>query len=360
VTRFILALLGLLAALPAHAQNVPYFPQVLPSGTVIGRLTTGPGPAEAIPNALLLRALTAGAYTSGRILYAGSNGYLSQDNTNLFYDATNKRLGMGTVTPSYTFHAYNSAATAAMLLESGAATSGSLIMLNRAYSTTVANGVQIWQDSSGTMNLWAKGSSVLTANPAQVILATGTTFSFLGATSGSVTLGTQAVAGTWNLNLPITAGTAGQFLVSGGGGSTAMTTNDAAAAGYVGETITSTVLTGSAVSLATTTAKTVTSVSLTAGEWNVCGNVLYTNGGTTTTTVSAAAFNTTTDTLPTAPANGWSEWGGATLTGPSISHTVGCHRVSTASTISYFLVTRATFATSTSTAYGSISARRVR
>jgi hypothetical protein len=51
--------------------------------------------------------------------------------------------------------------------------------------------------------------------------ATGT-LGFSGTTSGVVTVQPQAAAGTYNFNLPITAGTAGQLLTSQAGGATAM------------------------------------------------------------------------------------------------------------------------------------------
>src|SRR6185369_2372963 len=44
-----------------------------------------------------------------------------------------------------------------------------------------------------------------------------------GNTSGTVTITPQAAAGTFNFNLPITAGSTGQVLQSGGGGAAAMT-----------------------------------------------------------------------------------------------------------------------------------------
>jgi len=360
--RMTFALVALCLALTgqAQAQYVPYFPQTLPSGTVVGRVTSGAGPAEAIPTSTLLRALTAGTFTQGSVLYAGANGYLSQDNSTFFWDLTNKRLGLGTALPSYLLHLYNGSGAAQLMLE-GSGSSAQLMLLNRSYSTNATNVLSITQGTTGLGIIATQGSTVLTLAPG--------TIAFQGTSSGAVSLTTQASAGTWNFNLPTTAGTAGQFLTSGGGGSTAMTwgsavlgstTNDNAASGYVGETITASVASGSAVSLTTNTSANVTSVSLTAGDWDVCGNVLYTNNAATTTTVSTAAFSTVSATLPTAPAGGWSEWGGATLTGPSISHTVGCHRVSVASTTTYFLVTRATFATNTSAAYGSITARRRR
>lgn len=44
-----------------------------------------------------------------------------------------------------------------------------------------------------------------------------------GATSGQVSITTQAAAGTWNFNLPVSAGTAGYVLTSQGGGAAPMT-----------------------------------------------------------------------------------------------------------------------------------------
>ena len=42
---------------------------------------------------------TASAMTSGSVLFAGAGGLLSQDNSNLFWDDTNNRLGIGTTSP---------------------------------------------------------------------------------------------------------------------------------------------------------------------------------------------------------------------------------------------------------------------
>ncbi len=59
--------------------------------------------------------------------------------------------------------------------------------------------------------------------------ATGGTLGQLklaGNTSGIITIKSQAVAGTYNFNLPTTAGTSGYLLTSGGGGGTAMTWTD--------------------------------------------------------------------------------------------------------------------------------------
>jgi hypothetical protein len=48
--------------------------------------------------------ITDSALTQGSVLFAGTSGLLSQDNANYFWDATNKRLGIGTNTPIAKIH----------------------------------------------------------------------------------------------------------------------------------------------------------------------------------------------------------------------------------------------------------------
>lgn len=137
-------------------------------------------------------------------------------------------------------------------------------------------------------------------------------------------------------------------------------TNDSAAAGQIGEYISSSVLAGSAVALTTATAANVASISLTAGDWDVRGLVAYSNPGSTTTTVLIAAINTTSATLPTIGAeNNYARVdNAATVTASAIN--VGPMRISLASTTTVYLVGFAAFAVSTLGAYGFIGARRVR
>ncbi|MDP2325295.1 MAG: hypothetical protein Q8N51_14890, partial [Gammaproteobacteria bacterium] len=68
-------------------------------------------------------------------------------------------------------------------------------------------------------------------------------------------------------------------------------TNDAAAAGYIGELIGSTIASGSAVSLTTATNANVTSISLTAGDWDVWGAITYNHGGSTNVTTHLSSIS---------------------------------------------------------------------
>jgi hypothetical protein len=145
-------------------------------------------------------------------------------------------------------------------------------------------------------------------------------------------------------------------------------TNDNANAGYIGELITSTVATGSAVALTTATTANVTSISLTAGDWDVSAVVDYNFGATTSYTQITAGISLTSATLA-------SQTGGGGLgtdpnsafatpaqvpTALSFSVEVAPVRVSISATTTVFLVTNCTFTVSTLAAFGTIRARRVR
>ena len=138
------------------------------------------------------------------------------------------------------------------------------------------------------------------------------------------------------------------------------TTNDSAAAGSVGEYVESIVLTGAATSLTTATAKTVTSISLTAGDWDVSGFIGFNTGGTTTTTVIAGGISTTNNTLPSPNDTSCFQLQCSFATNAFNQQPCGMKRISIASTTTVYLVATSTFATSTCAARGTIRARRVR
>jgi hypothetical protein len=74
--------------------------------------TTGLTPSTATSGAVTLGGTLAVAnggtnastFTQGSVVFAGSGGTYTQDNSSLFYDNTNDRLGIATSTPSYKLH----------------------------------------------------------------------------------------------------------------------------------------------------------------------------------------------------------------------------------------------------------------
>ena len=132
------------------------------------------------------------------------------------------------------------------------------------------------------------------------------------------------------------------------------TTNDNAAAGIVGQSISSTVLSASGVSMSTGTPVNCTSISLTAGDWDVYGNASFL---TTTATQVSCWASLTSATLPDLSL--YVQLSTATaLASPGLS--IPYLRVSIAGTTTVYLSGSATFASSTCTISGSIFARRIR
>jgi len=144
------------------------------------------------------------------------------------------------------------------------------------------------------------------------------------------------------------------------------TTNNNADAGSVGEVISSSVAVGSAVSLTTATGaftgKTITSISLTAGDWDIFGSVGINMAATTNFTAIAGGISTTNDTLNSAYEEETRFSYGAAGLVPNnvISFTFPTTRVSIASTTTYYLIGYGSFSISTATAFGRITARRRR
>ena len=136
------------------------------------------------------------------------------------------------------------------------------------------------------------------------------------------------------------------------------TTNDNATAGDVGELLSANLASGSATALTTTTPKNVTSVSLTAGDWDVTGVVDYTLTGTTSTKFQAGSSATSAtfgaqDTSVNVPLI-------LTTVTDTYGQVIPTTRFSLASTTTVYLVAQATFSAGTVAAYGTIRARRIR
>ena len=136
------------------------------------------------------------------------------------------------------------------------------------------------------------------------------------------------------------------------GGIVGTTAADSASAGRVGEVLTSTV---TAQAITSNTFTNVTSISLTAGDWDVYGNVFTNPAGTTTQAQVACGLNTTSATLP-------AQYSTVSAYAAGISGGINAPfaRINVSSTTTVYLVGIVVYAVSTLTISGTITARRVR
>ena len=132
-------------------------------------------------------------------------------------------------------------------------------------------------------------------------------------------------------------------------------TNNNASAGFVGEFVSSSIPVASAVSLTTGTPANVTSISLTAGDWDVHGNV-FISGAASNIARSQAWVSLTSATAPDLSLRSLDD----TPSGSSLCGLVTpFFRVSISSTTTVYLSCQGNFS-ATATACGNIYARRVR
>ena len=166
------------------------------------------------------------------------------------------------------------------------------------------------------------------------------------------------------------AGTTGKFLISNGTSAPTWAVDHlasdgttSAAVGYVGEFISATVPTGSSVSLTTATIANITSITLSAGDWELRGQVDYTAALSTVVNVFAQGISTTSATF-----GGQDTYTQTNTTAgaivPNVTYDIGAavrtQRLLLSATTTVYLVCRAVFTTNTLKAYGTIEARRIR
>lgn len=223
-------------------------------------------------------------------------------------------------------------------------------------------------DSTSTTSLGTGAASVINVGVAS------STIGFFGATAVAkpastddlrtalINLGLYTTGGASPLNLnggALTVGaiTGTTFDNTGDSHYHGDTTGASPAANFIGERLRAVVAQGSAVALTDTVAANVTSVSLTAGVWDVEGIVMMT-GGAITGTYFDAAISTTSATLGTLGDNTVQSSAMATAAADS-TLTVPPYRIEVAAPTTVYLVTEAGFTVGSAAAYGRISATRV-
>jgi len=139
------------------------------------------------------------------------------------------------------------------------------------------------------------------------------------------------------------------------------TTNDSASSGNVGEYVSSSIPIGSAVSVTNNVAANVTSISLTAGDWDVWGQVNSNITASAQITLTESYVTTTSATRATPPNGGAYVFDQQAKTASTnVSYPVGMTRLSLSGTTTVYLGVFSLFNTSTNAYYGFIGARRVR
>jgi len=260
---------------------------------------------------------------------------------------------------------YQTAAGTTSLLAGTSATIPNILMS----CSTVNGGLPYWGTGNGTTPV----NQQITAQKAVLLSggATGsipyqtgsgvTSFLGIGTANQLLTVNTSATAPTWQTGIK------------------GVTDGSNASAGFVGEWIVSNIASGSAITLTNSgTVYTITSINLTAGDWNVsaCVNIHLSSttmtsarGGISTsnialtapTTATTGVFSNSYDTFASLISTSNASSQSTTLgVGGDLLLTTKTSRVNLNGAVTIYLVATAAFTGTAPTAYGAIEARRVR
>jgi hypothetical protein len=129
----------------------------------------------------------------------------------------------------------------------------------------------------------------------------------------------------------------------------------------LGELLQTQVLAGAAFNIGTGSPTDVATLNLTAGDWDVTGQVYFTPAATTSITQLASSLSTTTATMDNTTLGAATRHACAAFVPGSniMTYPIGPLRVSLAATTTYYLVASAIFTVSTLSVHGIIRARRV-
>lgn len=208
--------------------------------------------------------------------------------------------------------------------------------------------------SPGSIGSTTPGSGAFTTLSASSTIS-GSGFSTYLASPPAIG-GTAAAAGSFT-----TLGASGLITPSSTIGIKGTGTNDNAQAGSIGEYVSASVSSGAAVSLTTAVAANLTSISLTAGDWDVSANVVVWPASTTVLASAQGAISSSSASLPSPPCSRFAEiYPASYAPNSTLFRALQPIRMSLSVTTTIYLVVFASFSTSTCSCYGHIAARRMR
>ena len=241
---------------------------------------------------------------------------------------------------------------------------GSLNLAGAAYLTATTGDLVIGTTTANLIRFVTNGASTDAMQIAITMLNAVT----LNSTVNKVTITAPATGSTLTIpdGVTLNAGSGGTLTataVAAAGQLPATATNDSATAGKVGEEIEAEVSVGSPVSLTSTVVKTITSISLTAGDWDVYFEAGIAPAASTTVTRVLSSISLTADTLDMTTRGRNTDYTASGAT-PGLyanpSSTVGPARFSLSGTTTIYGVQSANFGVSTLGGFGLLRARRMR
>lgn len=256
----------------------------------------------------------------------------------------------GTGISSYTTGDLVYASGATTLAKLPSAATGNVLKAGGAGAAPFYDKVSLTADVSGTLPVANGGTGQTSYTNGQLLI---------GNTTGNTLAKATLTAGG---GVTITNGAGSITVATTPGQLPGTTTNDAATASNIGEYVSSAIPSGSALAFTTATPRDITSISLTAGDWNVWINARFTGGATSTVRAISASISTTSATLDSTVgrfAAGFYN-GQAPFADTNLDVGVGPVRISLSSTTTIYFVAQAVFSVSTCSGFGIIHARRVR
>lgn len=227
-------------------------------------------------------------------------------------------------------------------------TGGTFTLINSIVTNTgTGGGISI---TSGQAGNFIASNTLSVASGAPVALSAG---SFAVYSNNYIVSGTNTGTGYVGVNSDIVLSSVVQGTAAVGNAPT----------GYLGEIISNYVVSGAAVTVSSGTVTNITSISLTAGDWDVEGNINWAVAANTVVTVGNlfGGINTTSATIPTDGTACYTPFPAATYAAGVQSVTLPRKRINVGTTTTVYLVSSGpVFTGGAISGYGGLSARRVR